>query len=157
MSLAARQDFETKMSTNLTPELKDLAVEIRGYAKNFDLDFFEVIFEMLDYDEAVMGIEIYNNYSARRNWLENPNYVAPEEDKGFSLNLWDRILRTGRRCWGFCVPDHSACGDGDWNGRSVLLDLPGGQGSGPSVRRAAGISTSAFPARFRLHQHQCWY
>ena len=81
----------------------------------------EAVFEMLDYDEAVMGIEIYNNYSARRNWLENPNYVAPDEDKGFSLNLWDRILRTGRRCWGFCVPDHSVCGDGDWNGRSVLL------------------------------------
>ena len=81
----------------------------------------EAVFEMLDYDEAVMGIEIYNNYSGRRNWLENPDYVAPIEDQGFSVNMWDRILKTGRRCWGFCVPDHSVCGNGDWNGRSVLL------------------------------------
>ena len=81
----------------------------------------EAVFEMLDYDEAVMGIEIYNNYSGRRNWFENPDYVAPDEDQGFSVNMWDRILKTGRRCWGFCVPDHSVCGNGDWNGRSVLL------------------------------------
>lgn len=81
----------------------------------------EQVFKMLDFDPAVLGIEIYNNYSGRKNWFENPDYVAPDEEQGFSLNLWDRILKTGRRCWGFCVPDHSVCGNENWNGRSVLL------------------------------------
>jgi len=77
---------------------------------------------MLDFDERVLGIEIYNDYSAKRNWSETANYKAPSESEpGFSLNLWDRILSTGRRCWGFCVPDHSVGKDGNWDGRSILL------------------------------------
>jgi stage V sporulation protein R len=41
------------MSTNhdLTPELRDLQAEIEGHAKAHGLDFYETIFEMLDYDE----------------------------------------------------------------------------------------------------------
>lgn len=82
----------------------------------------EQVFEMLDFDDRVLGIEIYNDYSNRKDWLENPNYQPPDEtDKGFSLNLWDRVLSTGRRCWGSCVPDHSVCRDGNWDGRNVLL------------------------------------
>ena len=82
----------------------------------------EQVFEMLDFDEGVLGIEIYNDYSARRNWFETPDYKAPaESETGFSLNLWDRILATGRRCWGFCVPDHSVKQDTNWNGRNILL------------------------------------
>ena len=80
------------------------------------------VFEMLDFDKRVLGIEIYNDYSGRKNWFENPDYKVPDEpETGFSLNLWDRILSTGRRCWGFCVPDHSVCKGGNWIGRSVLL------------------------------------
>jgi hypothetical protein len=82
----------------------------------------EQVFEMLDFDEGVLGIEIYNDYSANRNWSETPNYKAPSESEpGFSLNLWDRILSTGRRCWGFCVPDHSVKKGTNWNGRTILL------------------------------------
>ena len=43
--------------------------------------------EMLDYDERVLGIEIYNSGSLRH------------------LSSWDTILSTGRRCWGFAVID----------------------------------------------------
>jgi stage V sporulation protein R len=41
------------MSTahDLTPELRDLQAEIEGHAKAHGLDFYETIFEMLDYDE----------------------------------------------------------------------------------------------------------
>jgi hypothetical protein len=82
----------------------------------------EQVFEMLDYDPRVLGIEIYNDYSALRDWSQNPDYQPPEESApGFSLNLWDRILATGRQCWGFSVPDHSVRRGGNWNGRNVLL------------------------------------
>ncbi|MBT3342747.1 MAG: hypothetical protein HN712_13585 [Gemmatimonadetes bacterium] len=81
----------------------------------------EQVLEMLDFDDRVLGIEIYNDYSGKRDWSQNPDYEAPDEpEQGFSLKLWDRILSTGRRCWGHCVPDHSA-GGGNWKGRCMLV------------------------------------
>ena len=78
--------------------------------------------EMLDFDKRVLGIEIYNDYSATRNWSDDPDYEAPSEsESGFSLNMWDRILSTGRKCWCFCVPDHSVEKGTNWNGRNILL------------------------------------
>ncbi len=82
----------------------------------------EQVLEMLDFDEGVLGIEIYNDYSARRDWSQTVDYEAPSESEpGFSLNMWDRILSTGRRCWGFCVPDHSVGRGTNWHGRNILL------------------------------------
>ena len=80
------------------------------------------VLEMLDFDERVLGIEIYNDHSAKKNWFKDAAYKAPSESEpGFSLNLWDRILATRRRCWGFCVPDHNVCKGENWHGRSILL------------------------------------
>ena len=87
----------------------------------------EEVCEMLDFDSGVLGIEIYNDYSALKNWYVYPKYKAPDEAmQGFSLNMWDRILSTGRKCWGFCVPDHSVeiefnKRNGNWLGRTILL------------------------------------
>jgi stage V sporulation protein R len=39
------------LSTALTPELSKLRDEIQGYARGYGLDFFEVIFEMIDSDQ----------------------------------------------------------------------------------------------------------
>ena len=55
----------------------------------------EQIIQMLDFDERVLGIEIYN---------EACEYS--ESKTGWSLDIWDEILLSGRRCWGFAVPDH---------------------------------------------------
>ena len=38
-------------SRKFPTELKEIKYEIEGYAKEFGLDFFDVIFEMLDYKE----------------------------------------------------------------------------------------------------------
>jgi stage V sporulation protein R len=46
-------------SHDLTPELRDLQAEIEGHARAYGLDFYDTIFEVLDYDElseiAAMG------------------------------------------------------------------------------------------------------
>ena len=39
------------MPQNLTTELKELQKEIEGYARGYGLDFFDVIFEVLDWEE----------------------------------------------------------------------------------------------------------
>ena len=82
----------------------------------------EFVFELLDFDHRVLGIEIYNDLSANRDYASG-TYMPAEQEKepGFSLGMWDRVLSTGRWCWGFCVPDHSVKSLADWHGRVVLL------------------------------------
>jgi len=77
--------------------------------------------EMLDFDERVLGIEIYNDLSANGAKAGRHASDGQETEPGLSLCMWDRILSSGRRCWGFCVPDHSVRKRADWLGRSVLL------------------------------------
>lgn len=70
----------------------------------------DVILEMLDFDERVLGLEIYNQSSERQN------------QTGWAITLWDTVLSTGRKCWGFCTPDHDAeQGIIPWLGRNILL------------------------------------
>lgn len=58
--------------------------------------------DLLDYDDRVLGIEVYNNgYEASYG-----SYL--EYYKGFykeMLPFWDAILKTGRKCFGFWVID----------------------------------------------------
>lgn len=64
----------------------------RGDARqNIDLVTSE-----LDYDPRVLGMEIFNNSASPEN---------QSLDRIYMLQLWDAILSTGRRCWGFSVVD----------------------------------------------------
>lgn len=65
--------------------------------------------QILDYDSRVLGIEFYNQSSEE------------SENNGWALDMWDTILRTGRRCFGFSVPDWSL---EVIKGRNVLLASP---------------------------------
>jgi hypothetical protein len=71
---------------------------------------------MLDFDPRVLGIEVWNQltsgFGSSRGFYD--------QSGGPNLHfyqLWDDILRTGRRCWGFFVKDHNTYG----RGRNVLL------------------------------------
>ena len=73
---------------------------------NYDL------IDMLDFDDRVLGIEFYNS--------GNQGNTANMWD----LDTWDYILKTGRRCWGFCVADHDGQSNDRsyvWRGRNILL------------------------------------
>jgi hypothetical protein len=67
---------------------------------------FGEITRMLDFDPRVLGIEVYNDTDT----------YAREAQPLLALELWDEILRTGRRCLGFFVPDHTIA-----RGKNVLL------------------------------------
>jgi len=68
---------------------------------------FDDIAKMLDFDPRVLGIEIYNDLCAT-------GYGDP--NKGWGLKFWDQALSSGRRCLGFCVPDHTV-----GKGKNMLL------------------------------------
>ena len=72
------------------------------------------ICDFLDYSDTVLGIEIYNQSSE----IDNGT--------GWALDLWDEVLKTGRRCYGFAVPDHKAESETtgtEWYG-SIRLIVP---------------------------------
>jgi hypothetical protein len=67
----------------------------------------EQVTKMLDFDERVLGIEVYNDTCVT-------GYGDPY--RGWAHQLWDQVLRSGRRCLGFFVPDHTI-----GRGKNMLL------------------------------------
>ncbi len=65
---------------------------------------------LLDFDERVLGHEVWNQHMYF-------GASAPRPDTMSFYDLWDDVLRTGRRCFGFFVKDHLLYG----RGRNVLL------------------------------------
>lgn len=69
---------------------------------------------MLDSDDRILGIEIYNDG-------ESDGMIRDGVNVGWAVEMWDEILLTGRRCWGFAVPDHGTERNAHWTGRNILL------------------------------------
>jgi len=70
----------------------------------------------LDFDARVLGIEVWNQHEMFGGQTLERAAALP------FYTLWDEVLRTGRRCFGFFVKDHCLFG----RGRNVLLVPPGG-------------------------------
>ena len=62
----------------------------------------DILPQILDMDDRVLGIEIFNGNT-------------------WDVTVWDQILMSGRRCWGFAVPDHKHKSNTTWYGRNVLV------------------------------------
>lgn len=82
----------------------------------------EIYESMLDHDPRVLGIEVWNHLASGFGSSKG-GYVIPKEgevpDHHF-YELWDQLLSSGRRCWGFFVKDHTTYG----RGRNILLTPP---------------------------------
>jgi stage V sporulation protein R len=72
-------------STSLPPHLSDLRKEIEGYAREFGLDFFDTIFEVLGYDEINM-VAAYGGFPNRYpHWRFGMEYE--QLSKGYEYGL----------------------------------------------------------------------
>jgi len=70
----------------------------------------DMLCNMLDFDkQRVLGIEVFNHTA------------EVTRKTGWSIEEWDAILATGRRCFGFFVPDHSHERKEPFLGRNILL------------------------------------
>ena len=63
---------------------------------------FDFLLEALDYDDRVLGIEVWNTSMS-------------------SEDIWDNVLRTGRQCFGFFAPDHYNKWSCLYNPMNILL------------------------------------
>jgi len=72
-------------SRPLPPRLQDLQAEIEAHARSFGLDFFEVVFELLSYDEVNM-VAAYGGYPNRYpHWRFGMEYE--QLSKGYEYGL----------------------------------------------------------------------
>ena len=78
----------------------------------------DAVLFLLDVDDRVIGMEIRNNSTLP--YIGAGDDTEDNENVN-SVELWDEILKTGKRCWGFCVPDHETEWGAKWTGRNVLL------------------------------------
>ncbi len=85
----------------------------------------------LDFDPRVLGIEVWNQLTSGFGSSKGFYDDSPGPRLHF-YQLWDDLLRTGRRCWGFFVKDHNTFG----RGRNVLL-VPKAEGSAASTEAEA--------------------
>jgi len=86
-----------------------------GITINHPSASFSNIVTMLDFDPRVLGIEVWNH----RRLFGGRTLETGRQMPWYTM--WDEVLRSGRRCFGFFVKDHRSHG----RGRNVLL-IPGG-------------------------------
>ena len=91
-------------------ELKFLKYEIQEYARDFGLDFFDVIFEVLDYDE-MNEIASYGGFPTRyAHWRFGMEYE--HIDKGYSYGLqkiYEMVINNDP-CYACLLKCNSYCG-----------------------------------------------
>jgi len=98
-SLPWREAFRRMLGQMLFPDGGGVTINHPVWSGLTD----DQIFQFLDFDPRVLGIEVFNH----------PSF--PDPSLGWAVPTWDRILASGRRCLGFFVPDHGV------NGRCMLL------------------------------------
>ncbi|MCP4643528.1 MAG: hypothetical protein GY851_23975 [bacterium] len=108
MSLPWREGFRLILNELVEEDGGGITVNHPVWSKLQD----DVILDMLDFDPRVLGIEVFNH-----------GCILDRDEKTCFRNeeVWDRILSSGRQCFGFFVPDHRMQGSTDWQGRNVLL------------------------------------
>ncbi len=81
--------------SRLTPELQKLRDEIEGYARGYGLDFFPVLFEMVDYDQ-INSLAAYEGFPVRYpHWRFGMSY--DQLSKGYTWGLqkiYEMVINT---------------------------------------------------------------
>jgi stage V sporulation protein R len=77
----------------LTPELSALQERIEGYAREFNLDFFEIIYEVLDWEE-INEVAAYGGYPARYpHWRHGMQYVELSRSYAYGLSkIYEMVI-----------------------------------------------------------------
>jgi len=86
------------MSQGLTPELAETAQEVRSHAKDFGLDFFEVSFELLDYDELNM-VAAYGGFPTRYpHWKFGMDFEELQKTYSYGLSkIYELVINNDPR------------------------------------------------------------
>ncbi len=90
-------------STSLPPELQKLQEEIKGYAKEAGLDFFEVIFEMLDWNQINM-VASYGGFPNRYpHWRFGMEYERLSKSYAYGLSKIYEMVINNDPCYAYLL------------------------------------------------------
>jgi len=88
---------------NLTPELNYIREEIEGYARQYGLDFFEVIFEVLEFDE-MNEIAAYGGYPTRYpHWRWGMEYDHLSKGYAYGLQKIYEMVINNDPCYAYLL------------------------------------------------------
>jgi len=91
------------MPQQLTPQLKDLQSEIEGYAREYGLDFFDVVFEVLDWEE-INEVAAYGGYPARYPyWRFGMEYYALSRGYAYGLQKIYEMVINNDPCYAYLL------------------------------------------------------
>jgi stage V sporulation protein R len=88
---------------NLTPELNYIREEIEGYARGYGLDFFRVIFEVLEFDE-MNEIAAYGGYPTRYpHWRWGMEYDHLSKGYAYGLQKIYEMVINNDPCYAYLL------------------------------------------------------
>lgn len=84
-------------------ELTDLIKKVEGYARGYGLDFFPVIFEMLDFEEINM-VASYGGFPTRYpHWRFGMQYEYMEKSYGYGLHKIYEMVINNNPCYAYLL------------------------------------------------------
>lgn len=91
------------MTTRLSPELESIRREVEGYAKEYDLDYFPVIFEMLDWKQINM-VAAYGGFPNRYpHWRFGMEYEQLSKSYSYGLSKIYEMVINNDPCYAYLL------------------------------------------------------
>jgi stage V sporulation protein R len=95
------------MPKSLSPRLMDLKVEIEGFAREYGLDFFETVFEVLTYDELNM-VASYGGFPNRYpHWRWGMEYESLSKGYEYGLSKIYELVINNNPCYAYLLESNA--------------------------------------------------
>ena len=93
--MASGKSYSSKYMTSLPPELHALKREIEGYAREYGLDFFDVIFEVLDWNQ-LNEVAAFGGFPNRYpHWRFGMEYEQLSKSYAYGLSkIYEMVVNT---------------------------------------------------------------
>ena len=99
--------FDPQMSSDLTSELRDIVQQIEAQARSFGLDFFPVIFEMVDYNQ-MSAIASYGGFPTRYpHWRFGMEFEQLSKSYEYGLSLIYEMVINNDPCYAYLLKSNS--------------------------------------------------
>ena len=99
--------MDPRLTSDLTDELKEIVVDIESYTKAYGLDFFPVIFEMVDYRQ-MSEIASYGGFPTRYpHWRFGMEYEQMSKSYEYGLSLIYEMVINNDPCYAYLLKSKS--------------------------------------------------
>ena len=99
--------LDVRLTSELTPELKEIVSEIESQARSLGLDFFPTIFEMVDYTQ-MSEIAAYGGFPTRYpHWRFGMEYEHLAKSYEYGLSLIYEMVINNNPCYAYLLRSNS--------------------------------------------------